>query len=223
MKIDLHTHSTASKDGGISLGEYKRVLDEKVLDVVAVTDHDRIDEALMIQEALGSGRVIVGEEVRSLDGDIIGLYLTKLVPRMMSADETVKAIKDQGGIVYVPHPLDRRRAGLSREIVMSILPNIDVIEGFNARFVGPPGNKGAKALGEELLLPLAAGSDSHSVRELGSTYMEVEKTPKKKNLVDLVAEAELVSNMVSPSNFLAPSWNRIKKRLFNSHEDSAHG
>ena len=99
IKIDLHTHSVGSPDGGITLEEYARLLDDKVLDMIAVTDHDSIEQALVIQNKLGP-RIIIGEEITSLEGEIIGLFLNQKVEPGLTAKKTVQAIKSQGGLVY---------------------------------------------------------------------------------------------------------------------------
>ncbi len=101
FKIDLHTHSSASPDGGITPQQYAHVLATNQLDLIAVTDHNRIDTALELHRALGD-RIIVGEEIMTTSGEIIGLYLEKPVSAGLSPDETISQIKQQGGIVYIP-------------------------------------------------------------------------------------------------------------------------
>ena len=91
IRLDLHTHSTGSPDGGIRLEEYKKLLDDKDLDVIAITDHDSIEQAVTIQKQLGE-RSIVGEEITTKDGEIIGLYLTQKIAPGLSAKDTVAAL-----------------------------------------------------------------------------------------------------------------------------------
>ncbi|MDA1317355.1 MAG: hypothetical protein O3B87_05045, partial [bacterium] len=101
-KIDLHTHSVLSHDGGISELEYKSVLDAHILDFVAITDHNQIEFALQMHEQFPE-KIIVGEEIKTNEGDIIGLFLTKLISPGLSSKKTVELIKDQDGLVYIPH------------------------------------------------------------------------------------------------------------------------
>ncbi len=81
IKTDLHTHSAASPDGSITVNQYKETLAKQTLDCIAITDHNRIDFALSLQQVLGPEKIIVGEEISTKQGDIIGLFLTKLVPK----------------------------------------------------------------------------------------------------------------------------------------------
>src|SRR4051812_4619386 len=111
FKIDLHTHSVESKDGGISFEQYAHALSTNRLDVIAITDHDTIDFATHAQTELGD-RIIVGEEIMSTGGEIVGLYLKEAVKAGLSPLETVKQIREQGGLVYVPHPFETVRKGL---------------------------------------------------------------------------------------------------------------
>src|SRR5258706_6823038 len=111
MKIDLHTHSIFSPDGGITEKEYEEIISKKILDVIAITDHNRIGFAQKMQKKLGKS-IIVGEEIWTSDGELIGLFLTKEIKPHLSLRETLKAIHDQDAIAYVPHPLDIFRKGI---------------------------------------------------------------------------------------------------------------
>lgn len=93
-KIDLHTHSIASKDGAITADDYERMLETGLLDYIAVTDHNRIDFAAELHAKLGE-KIIVGEEIKTTEGEIIGLYLTEAIPALLTPEETVQRIKEQ--------------------------------------------------------------------------------------------------------------------------------
>lgn len=131
-KVDFHTHSTASPDGSIKAAQYKQLLDSGRLDAIAVTDHNRIDFALALQQELGS-KIIVGEEIMTTEGEIIGLFLKELVPAKLSPLETVQAIKKQGGLVYIPHPFETVRKGLQAKSLAAITDYIDIMEVYNGR------------------------------------------------------------------------------------------
>ena len=144
FKVDLHTHSVASKDGGITPEQYADLLKSETVDIIAITDHDRIDFALGMRDALGKNRIIVGEEISTTDGEIIGLYLEKNIEPGLSAKETIKQIKKQGGLVYIPHPFEKVRHGLELETLEEIKNDIDIIESFNGRAFGR--NNGPKTV-----------------------------------------------------------------------------
>lgn len=109
------------------------------LDVVAITDHNSVEgglEARELADRFGL-RVIVGEEVKTSEGEVIGLFLQRTIPGGMSFAETIAAIKEQGGIVYVPHPFDRLHTIPSPQVLRANVADIDVIEVFNSRLAFP--------------------------------------------------------------------------------------
>ncbi len=104
--VDLHCHSSASFDSRLKPDALLRLARAAGLTHVAVTDHDRIDGALRIRDDAPPGlTIIVGEEVRTASGDVIGLYLERPIPGGLSLDATIAAIREQGGMVGIPHPL----------------------------------------------------------------------------------------------------------------------
>ncbi|CAN5660002.1 hypothetical protein BH23CHL8_BH23CHL8_05520 [soil metagenome] len=180
--VDFHTHSRASFD---SLADPRRMVERALrlgLTHLAITDHERIDGAMMAAEAAaamgaaddGAGRlqVIVGEEVRTRDGDLIGLFLREAVPPGLSGPETAAAIREQGGLVGLPHPFDRfRSSGGSRAAsdgssLAALVPALDYVEVHNARAYRDA-NPRASVLAREHGLPGVASSDAHSLMELG--------------------------------------------------------
>src|ERR1039457_5438980 len=103
FKVDLHTHSPASPDGGISADQYIEAISTGVLDCVAITDHNRINFAKKLNHSVGD-KIIIGEEIMTSGGEIIGLYRNEQVPANLTPIDTIRIIKDQGGLVYIPHP-----------------------------------------------------------------------------------------------------------------------
>ena len=102
VRVDTHTHSEYSPDSRTPLAEQARALRDAAIDIVCATDHNTIDGALRLREMADGFRVIVGEEISSRDGEIIGLFLERAVTRDRSGEETIARIHDQGGIVIVP-------------------------------------------------------------------------------------------------------------------------
>jgi predicted metal-dependent phosphoesterase TrpH len=166
---------------------------------LVVTDHDRIDGALAAREAAPAGlTVIVGEEVRTADGDLIAAYLERAVAPGMSAAETVAAVREQGGLVGIPHPYDRLRGSLLMDARMETLVSlVDWVEVHNARLVGG-GNERAAALAREHGLAGAAVSDAHSVLEVGVAYTALDGDPSTPaGLLAALASAEIVPGRAS--------------------------
>ncbi len=171
-RIDLHTHTYASGDSTTTVEEFVEATGR--LSVVAVTDHNEIGVALEIGQAL-SIPVIVGEEVSTADGDLIGLFLHQRVPKGWDAARTASAIREQGGLVYAPHPFDRRRRSLDLAALTALAGAglIDIVEVANSK--QPAFNAKAAAAARRLALPAAAGSDAHVPAAIGSSFVEVDR------------------------------------------------
>jgi predicted metal-dependent phosphoesterase TrpH len=212
-KVDLHTHSEASRDGGITADQYANILGNEIVDIIAITDHDRIDFALGMQKALGANKVIVGEEITTTQGEIIGLFLSELVKPGMTVKETIAAIKMQNGIVYIPHPFEKVRSGIEKEVLLALIDDVDIIEGFNGRaFVqnfGPEAVKIAKLHA----VTVAASSDAHGFAGVGSTYTTLQKLPTRQNIISLMAHGRMVMNRPPFYTLFYPKINRLKKLL----------
>ncbi|MFV2064054.1 MAG: PHP domain-containing protein [Chloroflexota bacterium] len=170
---DLHSHSSASFD---SLSDPGKMIQRALamgLTHLAITDHERIDAAQRAaQIAPDELHVIVGEEIRSSDGDLIGLFLEEVVPPGLSASQTAAEIHQQGGLVGLPHPFDRFRssggsnAGEGTGRLDELASLLDYVEVHNARAYRDA-NPRAGAFAERLGLPGVASSDAHSLTELG--------------------------------------------------------
>lgn len=212
FKVDLHTHSVASPDGGISASQYEKALRDGVLDAVAITDHNSIDFAMHLHLKLGE-HVIVGEEILTDAGEIIGLYLHRPVVPGLSPLETIKQIKEQGGLVYVPHPFETIRKGLHPSVLDELVDKIDVVEVFNGRAFAQ--NRSAQAAVWTKLnhIPGVASSDAHGIRGLGATYTRLAEVPSKKTLHKLLGEGTPIVAKPSIRGLLYPKYHRLRKKI----------
>lgn len=184
-----------------------------MLDFIAITDHNETSFARALQTQLGS-QIIVGEEIKTFDGEIIGLYLTRTIEKGKSALDTVREIHAQGGLVYIPHPFETGRAGLQENILERIKDEIDILEVFNARGRFRGKNDQAASFSKNKNFVLASSSDSHCLKGVGSAYSIVDQEPTKESLVDLLKTAELRKEYAPLISFLCPSINKIKNKLF---------
>ena len=212
FKIDLHTHSTASPDGGITADQYEDAIIRGVVDMVAITDHNRIDFAEKLFKKLGN-KIIVGEEIMTANGEIIGLYLKEKVPANLTPIDTIKLIKDQGGLVYIPHPLETIRDGLQINVLEEIIDYIDIVEIGNGRALFQ--SKYAQILVWSNLnhLPGASSSDAHGRAGLGQSYTSVSELPNKFNIKELIVKGTPILKRPSVRSILYPKFNRINKRF----------
>jgi predicted metal-dependent phosphoesterase TrpH len=211
-KVDLHTHSIASPDGSISAAQYRQMLKSGQLDAIAITDHNRIDFALHLHRELGA-QIIVGEEITTVDGEIIGLYLAEAVPAGLTAKEAVDLIKEQGGLVYVPHPFETVRKGISREALNAIAADVDIIETRNGRAVFQNRGQAAERWSVRHKVPGAASSDAHGLRGWGRTFSELHEAPTRQNLTAQLQRAHLYVSLASVRALLYPKFNRLRKRI----------
>lgn len=172
MKADLHIHTASSPDCNMSPEEIIEHCHRVGIDCIAITDHNHIGGALEVQQK-APFPVIVGEEIRTRRGEVIGLFLTEEIPPGLSPEETVARIKEQGGLVCIPHPFDRirRRSTLRRPYLERLLPHIDILEAFNSRTTLVRDSTRARLFAQEHSLLLSAGSDAHAPYEIGGAYM----------------------------------------------------
>ena len=183
MRIDLHCHSEASWDSSSPLKEIPERCMEKKIRVQAMTDHDQIWGAQELQKTvLGQGNIpltiIVGEEISTSEGEIIGLFLTHKIEAGLSPEKTVAEIKEQGGLVLLPHGFDPlKRWHLKAEARKRIASSIDIVETFNARISRPRWNRAAVKWAEEKRVLMSAGSDAHTIADIGSAWVEVAARP----------------------------------------------
>lgn len=211
-KVDLHTHSTASPDGGITFEQYEKLFEDGLLDYVAVTDHNSIALAFELHQQFPD-KVIVGEEIMSTQGELIGLFLTSVIPAEKSAYETAKAIKAQGGLVYIPHPFETVRHGISKEVLDSIADEVDIIEVQNGRAVFQNEGPAATTWAKLNRVVMAASSDAHGYKGLGTTYTTLSEAPTVRNLVKLLERARLTAGMPPLRSLLYPKLHRLMKRF----------
>ncbi len=212
-KVDLHTHSTISPDGGIIEGQYASLLEKEVLDCIAITDHNETKFAISMCKKFGE-KIIVGEEISTLDGEIIGLFLKKTVPRDLTAIQTAKMIHEQGGLVYVPHPFEIFRQGIKHESLRTILPEIDIAEVFNARSRWRGKSREALEFAQKNHIAMSASSDAHCIMGMGSSYSIISEMPNNKSLINLLKIGTMHKRFAPLISYLCPAVNKIKHKFF---------
>ncbi len=212
IKVDLHTHSIASPDGGIKPEEYADIFERGLLDYVAITDHDTIETAESLHKSLGS-HIIVGEEITTSQGELIGLFLKEVIKPGMTALATARAITAQGGLVYVPHPFETMRKGIQRNDLEEIAGEVDIIEIHNARALlqnrGPAAHTWARLFNKAA----AASSDAHGRKGLGTSFSMIHQKPTAKNLLAQLQKAHYAVDRPPYYSLLYPKYHRLRKKL----------
>lgn len=212
FKLDLHTHSAASPDGGITADQYHRAIGTRLVDAVAITDHNTIDFALELRRKMGDA-IIVGEEIMTTAGEIIGLFLEKAVKPGLTPQETIRQIKDQGGIVYIPHPFETVRKGIHPAVLDELVDHVDIIEVCNGRAFFQNKSEQTVVWARVNGKTGAASSDAHGFQGLGSTYTSVPEMPAKDNLVTLLDKGIPMTGRPSVRALLYPKLNRFRKKV----------
>lgn len=196
---DLHAHSRTSFDSLAAPASLVRAAASRGLTHLAITDHDRIDGALRARELAATIApdltVIVGEEVRTQEGDLIVLFLERPIPPGLPVEETIAAARAQDALVGIPHPFDRMRGSLLRGPGGERLAaSVDWVETHNARIVAGPGNRRASEFAAAHGLAGVAVSDAHTGLEVGVAYTIFESDPSTAaGLLAALPTAELVT------------------------------
>lgn len=219
IKVCLHNHTFQSQNSINTLEDFKSAFDEGRIDKVAITDHDFIQQAREFQNYFGENRIIVGEEITSKDGDILGLFLKKFVTSGLSGERVIELIKAQGGIVYIPHPFSRK--GVGKEFLDKHKKNIDVIEAYNGwthrtlmrPFQSENANKLGEEWGRENDMPMVSSSDSHFRTDIGSCHTIMEDFDSPESFIDsLRGETELVKRKNKVNMLAWRAWFKGKFR-----------
>ncbi len=174
VRVDFHMHTMWSGDCTTTPEELEEAVADSGIDVLCITDHSTINGAKELGERLGC-RVVVGEELRTGAGEIIGLFLTERLPFGIGHVEAATRIRAQGGLVYIPHPFDPTRHCLREDALDELLDAglVDGLEVFNAKTSLPSLNARAAEVALERDLPGGAGSDAHVAEGIGAAYLEM--------------------------------------------------
>jgi predicted metal-dependent phosphoesterase TrpH len=172
VRVDLHLHSNFSHDGQSSLEELLERSREVGLDRIALTDHNTVEGAVKLA-LMAPELTIVGEEAKTREGEVIGLFINDRLPPYLTPEEVMDLIHEMGGLTYLPHPLDRHRSHFRPERVVELAARIDIIETYNP-WCDATANAAAAALAADLDKVAATGSDAHSAKELGRSWMEID-------------------------------------------------
>ena len=202
IDVDLHMHTDHSPDCATPVEVLLATARDRGLGAIAVTDHNEISGALDARaKAADFGvQVIVGEEVKTANqGEVIGLFLEEKIPRGMSMAETIAAIREQRGVVYVPHPFDRMHAVPDYEHLLAHLDEVDAIEVFNPRVAISSFNDEAARFAAKYRIVAGAGSDSHVAQGLGSVRIRMRDFDGPEEFLQSLSDADILTR---PSSLL---------------------
>lgn len=193
LRADLHCHTIYSYDCHTTVDQLVRRCSEVGINCLAVTDHNEIEGALRVRER-APFKVIVGEEILTREGEVIGLFLEERIENGLSMAATIDRIKAQGGLVYLPHPVSGiRKSRVARESVIRSGHKIDVVELYNSRTVGARQEdwEWVHRLIMEHNAVVAAASDAHCVWEFGNALVEMRDFHTTGDFLASLSEAKL--------------------------------
>jgi predicted metal-dependent phosphoesterase TrpH len=217
IRLDLHIHTVYSFDGSIEPSGLRDICAQRGLDGVAVTDHNSLQGGLAFASELPDLVIIPGEEIRSREGEIIGLFLKEEIQPGLPAPETLRLIHDQGGLAIIPHPFDYvKLTRMSSRRLNELREHIDAIEAINGKPRYWGANKRARIFANGLNIPVTAGSDAHSLDHVGLVYTEMEEFSGPTEFMDSVGGATLFGSRYSP---WASQLDRWKARLRKNGPD----
>ena len=174
VRVDCHPHTMWSGDATTTPDELEEAVIASAIDVLCITDHSTTNGAFAMRDQLPC-RVVVGEELRVGPGELIGLFLIERIPFGTQPEEFCRRVREQGGIVYVPHPFDPTRNAIAEPVLRALTEAglIDAIEIFNGKVSLQHFNTKAKDFATEYDLPGGAGSDAHVPNALGAAFVEM--------------------------------------------------
>ncbi len=172
LKIDLHVHTAHSGDSPTSVAEAIEWGKRRNLDGIAITDHNSVEAFREIPRVDSGFIVILGEEIDTQEGHLIALGIDERIPNNFSFSETLKLIREAGGLAIVPHPLDSLRGGVGLEIVRSFIPDGIEVANSHSFFFDSTWSL-ASRLAQDLNVACVGGSDSHLPETVGDSYTVV--------------------------------------------------
>jgi predicted metal-dependent phosphoesterase TrpH len=216
IRLDMHMHTEYSRDSRVPLADFAEIARAAQLAAVCITDHDTIEGGLRLRDMNTGLQVIVGEEITTADGELVGLYLERAIPRGLSAEKSIGLIHEQGGLAYVPHPFSRnRRRHLRRRVLDQVAASLDIVEVFNAREVASASNVRALEFARQHDLPGGVGSDSHRRSEIGRAYVEIAAFTTPQELLVALREGKVTGTLTGIGIHLR-TWIDIGRKLIRT-------
>ena len=212
LRADLHVHTCYSMDCCTPLEKIIARCRETGINCIAVADHGTIAGALKLRE-LAPFKVIVAEEILTPAGELMGLFLRETIPNGLSPQETIAQIRGQGGLVGIPHPFGRWPLQNSNKLTSpNILSQVDIIEVFNSRTFFRSGSSKAWKLASQRGLSVSAGSDAHTIREIGRAYVEMPEFDGPGDFLDCLSKGKVWGRRSSPFVHFSSIWAKATKQ-----------
>ncbi len=212
LKADLHVHTEYSVDCNTPLEKIVSRCLEIGINCIAICDHGTAEGALRMRE-IAPFKVIVAEEIMTPDGEIMGMFLKETIPSRLPVKEVISRIRAQGGLVCIPHPFDiLRRSALRNNMIEKIADQIDIVEVFNSRIFFPQNSAKALAFATKHGILKSAGSDAHTLGEIGNAYVEMPEFNGKDDFLKALEKGKISGHITNPFIHFASAWTKLRKR-----------
>jgi len=212
IRAEFHCHTVYSPDSLVELGALLKDCDERGIDKIAITDHGSMQGALKAHQ-MAPERVIVAEEIATFEGEILGYFMTEEIPQGLPAVEVVRHLRGQGAFISLAHPFDPHRSWWTEKTLDQILPYVDGLEVFNARCLREEYNQAAYEFALEHGKALMAGSDAHTLKELGRATMTMPRFDDAEGLRAAAREATISGELSGLYVHMVSTFARVAKKF----------
>lgn len=213
LKADLHIHTEYSIDCMTPLESVISRCLEVGLDCIAISDHGTTEGAMKLK-SMAPFYVIVAEEILTPDGEIMGMFLKETIPSGLPIEEAISRIREQDALVCIPHPFSTiARHGLGARMMEKLVEHLDIVEVFNARNLLPSNSVKAQLFAEKYNLPQSAGSDAHTVPEIGNAYIQMPEFNGKDDFLEALKKGTISGQRTNPIAHLRSSWAAVRSML----------
>ncbi|MCX7911873.1 MAG: PHP domain-containing protein [Dehalococcoidales bacterium] len=213
IKADLHVHTRYSMDCQTPLEAIIARCQELGINCIAIADHGTAEGALAMQK-IAPFKVIVAEEILTTEGEIMGMFLKETIPSGITPEEAVKRIREQGGLVNIPHPFETiRGSALKERFIEMLASDIDAMEVLNARSPFPSCSNRAHAFAAKYGIAPTAGSDAHSVNEIGNVYIEMPDFNTREEFLRALREGKICGKRSGILVHFHSAWARLKTQM----------
>jgi predicted metal-dependent phosphoesterase TrpH len=212
IRVEFHCHTIFSHDSLVSIEDLYRTAKEKHLDRVIVTDHNRINGALLAHEKFPE-IFVIGEEVMTSEGEILAAFVNEVIPKGLTPKEAIQLLRDQGAFIWVPHPFDKARSGSwDLNELKKIASLVDAIEVFNSRCINNECNLLAADFAKSNSLLTTVGSDAHSKYELGRSTLVLPDFHNAQELRQSLSNARQDVKLTPFWVHFISTWAKLKKK-----------
>ena len=183
------------------------------INCIAIADHGTAEGALKMQK-MAPFKVIVAEEILTTQGEIMGMFLKETIPSGLTPAETVKRIHDQGALINIPHPFETIRGSALKDwCIEEIVKDIDLMEVLNARSPFKSNTEKAEAFAAKHGIPGGAGSDAHTIMEIGRAWVEMAEFTTPQEFLKSLKNARIHGKRSGIGVRIFSTWAKIRNQF----------